>query len=152
MTGRAYTDVVQERVFARAAMSASGFFRLDEPVPDVAVGYLPRTGPDAPWRSNVYRVPVIGGADGGAHSTARDIDRFLHAYADGTLLGENQDRVLARHADAGDGFFSGYGVIHYPDGRYGHAGGDPGVEVFANRWPEDEREPRGAVQRGGERG
>ena len=48
---------VQERVFARAQMSASGFFRLDEAVPEVAVGYLPRPGPDAPWRSNVYRVP-----------------------------------------------------------------------------------------------
>ena len=26
----------------------------------------------------------------------------------------------------------------YPDGRYGHGGGDPGVEVIANRWPDDD--------------
>ena len=87
LTGRAYTDVVQERVFDRAEMSASGFFRLDEPVPDVAVGYLPRAGRTTLAVEHLPR-PVIGGADGGAHSTARDIDRFLHAYADGTLLGE----------------------------------------------------------------
>jgi CubicO group peptidase (beta-lactamase class C family) len=138
MTGRPFIDVVQDRVFARAGMDASGFFRLDDTVPDVATGYLPRTGPDAPWRSNIYRTPVVGGADGGAHSTARDVDRFLHAYADGTLLGELQERVLARHADAGEGYFEGYGVMLYPDGRYGHGGWDPGVMVLANRWPDED--------------
>jgi CubicO group peptidase (beta-lactamase class C family) len=138
VTGQPYTEVVQQRVFDRAGMGASGFFRLDEAVPDVAVAYLPRTGPDAPWRTNVYSVPVIGGADGGAHSTTRDLDRFLRLYGDGTLLGAQQARVLARHSDAGDGYFHGYGVVLFPDGRYGHAGGDPGTEVYANRWPEDD--------------
>lgn len=134
---RPYTEVVEERVLERAGMRDSGFFRLDEAVPDVAVGYLPRTSPEAPWRSNVYSIPVIGGADGGAFSTARDIDRFLRHHADGTLLGEQHERVLTRHTDAGDGYFEGYGVHFYPDGRYGHGGGDPGVSVIANRWPDD---------------
>jgi hypothetical protein len=26
----------------------------------------------------------------------------------------------------------------YPDGRYGHGGGDPGVEALLHRWPEDD--------------
>jgi CubicO group peptidase (beta-lactamase class C family) len=119
-------------------MAASGYFRLDQAVPDVAVGYLPRASPDAPWRTNVYRIPVVGTADGGAYSTARDLDRFLHAYADGTLLGDHVDRVLTPHADAGDGFFEGYGVHLYPDGRYGHGGGDPGVDTIVNRWPDED--------------
>ena len=135
VTGRPYTEVVQARVFDRAGMTASGFFGLDEARSDVAVGYLPREAPDAPWRSNIYRLPVIGGADGGAFSTTRDLDRFLHRYADGTLLGNARDVVLARHVDAGDGFHCGYGVMHYPDGRYGHGGGDPGVEVLVQRFP-----------------
>ena len=135
LTGQPFADAVQERVFDRAGMTASGFFRMDEPVPDVAVGYLPRSSPADPWRSNIYRVPVIGGADGGAHSTTRDLDRFLRAYADGTLLGDQQERVTTRHSDAGDGYSMGYGVLIHPDGRYGHGGGDPGVEVYASRWP-----------------
>ena len=138
VTGKPFAEVVQERVFDRAGMVDSGFFRSDEPVPDVALGYLARTDPSAPWRSNIYSVPVVGGADGGSHSTARDIDRFLSVYAGETLLGEQQDRVLAPHGDAGDGFFYGYGVLMYPDGRYGHGGGDPGVEVLASRWPDDD--------------
>jgi CubicO group peptidase (beta-lactamase class C family) len=138
LTGRPFTEVVQERVFDRAGMTRSGFLRLDEALPDVAVGYLPRSGPDEPWRSNIYSIPIVGGADGGAFSTGRDLDRFLRLYADGTLLGDQLDRVLAPHSDAGDGFFEGYGVHIYPDGRYGHGGGDPGVTVIINRWPDDD--------------
>lgn len=138
VTGRPYIEVVQERVFDRARMAASGFFRLDDVVPDVAVGYLPRDDAGTPWRSNIYRVPVIGGADGGAFSTARDLDRFLRAYGDGTLLGPVQDVVLSQHADVGGGFHAGYGVFLFPDGRYGHGGGDPGVEVLASRCPDDD--------------
>ena len=136
VTGRPYTEVIEERVFERAGMHASGFFRLDEAVPDVAVGYLPRTAPDAPWVSNIYRIPVVGGADGGALSNTRDLDRFLRLYA--TLLGEHRDRVLFPHGDVGSGHFEGYGVHLYPDGRYGHGGGDPGVSVIANRWDDDD--------------
>jgi CubicO group peptidase (beta-lactamase class C family) len=137
VTGRPYTEVVEDRVFRRAGMAASGFFRLDEALPDVAVGYLPRTGPDQPWRTNIYSVPVVGGADGGAYSTARDLDLFLHRLADGSLLGSTRDVVLARQADAGEGFSMGYGPLIHPEGRYGHAGGDPGVEGVVHRWPDD---------------
>jgi CubicO group peptidase (beta-lactamase class C family) len=138
VTGASYAEAVRAEVFEPAVMAASGFFRLDEPVRDMAQGYLLRDSPDAPWRTNIYSVPVVGGADGGAFSTTADIDRFLRAYADGSLLGDLTSTVLTPHVDAGDGFFEGYGVHLYPDGRWGHGGGDPGVEVLANRWPDDE--------------
>jgi CubicO group peptidase (beta-lactamase class C family) len=138
VSGQPYADFVQERVFDRAEMSSSGFFRLDEARPKVAIGYLPRPSPDSPWRSNIYRVPVIGGGDGGAFSTTGDLDRFLHRLTDKTLLGPMTDVVLARHFEAGDGFHSGYGFLHYPDGRYGHGGSDPGVEVLLHRFPDDD--------------
>jgi CubicO group peptidase (beta-lactamase class C family) len=137
LTGLPFTDVVQQRVFDPAGMTSSGFFRFDEPVRDVAVGYW-RAGPESPWRSNIYSVPVIGGADGGAFCTARDLDTFLRAYADGTLLAPFTDLVLTRHADRGDGWGEGYGVHLYPDGRIGHGGGDPGVEALLHRWPGDD--------------
>lgn len=137
LAGAPFTEVAQERVLDRAGMGSSGFLRLDEAVPDVAVGYLPRTGPEDPWRTNVFSVPVVGGADGGAFATARDLDRFLREY-DGPLLGDLHDTVLAPHADAGEGFGYGYGVVLYPDGRFGHGGGDPGVEVLAQRWPDQD--------------
>jgi CubicO group peptidase (beta-lactamase class C family) len=132
LSGRPFAEVVQERVLSRAGMGSSGFLRLDDPLPDVATGYLPS------GRTNIYSVPVVGGGDGGALCTARDLDRFLRAYADGTLLGPLADTVLTRHTEAGDGFGEGYGVHLYPDGRYGHGGGDPGVEALVHRWPDDD--------------
>ncbi len=137
LTHQPFPEVVRQRVFDPAGMTESGFFRLDEPVSDVAVGYR-NLSPDGPWRSNVYSMPVVGGADGGAMCTARDLDRFLTAYSDGTLLGPLQDVTVTRHADAGDGFGEGYGVHLYPDGRIGHGGSDPGVDALVHRWPRDD--------------
>lgn len=138
IAGTAYPEVVRERVFGPAGMTASGFFRLDEAVPDVAKGYLPATSPTLPRRTNIYSIPVVGGADGGAMSTTGDVDRFFRAYADGTLLGDLTEVMLLPHADASDGFFEGYAAHLWPDGRWGHGGGDPGVVVSAYRWPADD--------------
>jgi CubicO group peptidase (beta-lactamase class C family) len=137
IAGSSYPEAVQERVFEPAGMTASGFFRLDEAVPNVATGYLSLASRDLPRRTNIYSVPVVGGADGGAMSTTGDVDRFLRAYADGTLLGDLTDVMLRPHADASDGVFEGYGVHLFPE-RWGHGGDDPGVAVTAYRWPDDD--------------
>jgi CubicO group peptidase (beta-lactamase class C family) len=134
VSGIPYAEAVQHRVFDRAGMTASGFFRLDQVLPDMATGYL--RGPHGGWRTNHFSLPVVGGADGGAMSTARDLDRFLTAYDEGGLLGDLHDVVLQPHADAGDGYFEGYGVHLYPHGPFGHGGGDPGVDVRVQRWPD----------------
>ena len=139
VTGQPFVDVVRERVMAPAGMTASGFLRTDGAEADVAVGCLPRASREAPWRTNVLRVPVVGGGDGGAHVTARDADRFLTAYDDGSLLGPFRDVVLAPHAQVdGPGMAYGYGVYVSPAGWFGHDGGDPGVDVQLRRWPADQ--------------
>ena len=135
---RPYTEFVQERVFDRAGMTASGFFRLDEAVPDVAVGYLPRTSPEEVSRTNIYQIPVIGGADGGAFSTSSDLDRFLTLLSDGDLLGASREAVFTHHHDIIEGYVQGYGVYFYPDGRFGHGGGDPGVSTLIQRWRDED--------------
>lgn len=132
-------DVVAERVLEPAGMSSSGYFRSDEVRPDVAVGYLPHTDPGVPWRTNIFSVPVVGGGDGGAHVTARDVDRFLRVVASGDLLGpELTARMLTRHAPVAEGFDMGYGVVIRPDGGFTKDGGDPGVETIARHTPADD--------------
>jgi CubicO group peptidase (beta-lactamase class C family) len=137
VTDRPFTDAATERALARAGMTASGYLRSDEVHPDVAVGHLRPTAPGRPWRTNVFSVPVVGGGDGGAFVTAWDVHRFLEAYDDGSLLGPLRDVALTPHVQVPDapGFAMGYGVFLYPDGRFGHGGGDPGVSVLAQRWP-----------------
>jgi CubicO group peptidase (beta-lactamase class C family) len=129
VSGLSYVDAVAREVFGPAGMDRSGFFRSDEPVPDVAVGYLDS------GRSNVFSVPVIGGADGGAHCTAADLDRFLRAVDDGSLLGDRRELMLTPHAQIEDGFEYGYGAVLHGDGRFSHDGGDPGCSAVIQRIP-----------------
>ena len=139
VTGRPFVDVVGERVFGPTGMGSSGYFRSDEARPDVAVGYLTPTVPGAPWRTNVFSVPVVGGGDGGAHVTARDVDRFLRAVASGDLLGPDLTaRMLTRHVPVEDGYDMGYGVVIRHDGGFAKDGGDPGVETVARHQPVDD--------------
>ena len=130
MTGREYVDVVTEDVLIPAGMADTGYFRSDEPRPDVAQAYIDRSG--AAWRTNVFSVPVIGGGDGGALATARDIDRFLRVIADGSLLGPELSALMRTpHVPAYGDRSQGYGPIVAPGGIFQHGGGDPGVAVFA---------------------
>lgn len=136
VTGQAFVDAVTERVFAPAGMRDSGYLRLDESLPDVAVGYLPRE-PGGPWRTNQFSVPVVGGGDGGACVTARDTDRFLRAIAAGSLLGSETSAVMrTRHVPVAEGIWTGYGLFVRADGSFGHGGGDPGVETMARHLPD----------------
>lgn len=135
LAGRPYIDVVVERVFGPAGMADSGFFPLDEVHPHLAVGQLRPTGPGRPWRTPVYSTPVVGGADGGAQCTAADLDRFLRRLDDGTLLGrELTGEMLTPRVPVDPGLDMGYGVLLYAD-KWGHGGGDPGLEMLAHRMP-----------------
>lgn len=140
ITGEAYTDVVEQRVLAAAGMHDSGFFALDEVRPDVAVGYLPPREEDGPWRTNVYAIPIVGGPDGGAFASAPDLDCFLTAYDDGALLSPPlRDAMVTVYETTADGVGVGRGVFLHGEGRrrrFGHGGGDPGVEGFLFRYPD----------------
>lgn len=133
VTGVPFADAVTERVLRPAGMDASAYLRSDEANPDLAVGYLPGHG-DGPGRTNIFSVPVIGGGDGGGHSTVGDVDGFLRAIASGTLLGSDTTALMLEpHVLVGDGggWHMGYGVFLGPEGELGHGGGDPGVETGA---------------------
>jgi len=88
-SGVSYRDYVRSRVFAPAGMVRSGFFRMDDVVPEVAEGADPVRDADGTivsWRRNIYSYPPVGSPDGGAHVTARDLDTFLRAARTGHLF------------------------------------------------------------------
>jgi CubicO group peptidase (beta-lactamase class C family) len=130
LTGGTCTEVIEERVLRPAGMVDSGFDRSDEPRPESAVHYLPS------GRTNVHSVPVVGGGDGGCVCTASDLVRFCRALAERTLLGGLTEVATQRQATIEDGWSYGYGLMVYPDGRWGHGGGDPGVSAVVNHWPQ----------------
>jgi len=138
--GTGYTEAVDARVFGPAGMGDSGFFAADEVRPDVAVGYLRPSEPGGLWRTNLFSVPIIGGADGGAFATSRDLDRFFSAYAAGELVKPPLlAEALREHGRIGERAAMGLGAYLIGEGpgrAIGSEGGDPGAEAVIRHYPE----------------
>ncbi len=95
--GLDYRDYVQQNIFTPSGMNDSGFFHMAEVNYNVAEGADPVlddheniTG----WRKNIYSYPPIGTPDGGAHATAADMERFLCAAKQGSLLSPAMTRYF----------------------------------------------------------
>lgn len=137
-TGQEFTAVVEERIFTRAEMDNSGYFRLDRLPAQAAFGYIEE---GESWRTNQYAIPVKGGADGGAFVTANDMTKFWENLMDYTLLSEGMTKkLLTAHASGNEGAY-GYGVwIEQEKGisvKYHVMGYDPGVEFHSAYYPSD---------------
>lgn len=102
VTGTSYRDVIGREVFGRAGMQSSGFFDMRQAEPQVAEGWDPVENDDGEitgWQQNIYSYPPIGSPDGGAHTTAADLLRFLTAVQDGALLSpDSTEKFLSPQA------------------------------------------------------
>ncbi|MFP4345988.1 MAG: serine hydrolase domain-containing protein [Anaerolineales bacterium] len=144
LTGQRFTDYVEEHVFARAGMQDSGYFWMDRLPERTAYAYI--EGPDGTWRTNFFAVPIVGGGDGGAYTTAPDMVRFWQALQERRLLGEEvTELLLTPHVATGwEAPYThyGYGVWIHPDERgvqrWFVVGGDPGVSFQSSYFPGEE--------------
>jgi len=136
-SGMPYTAYVEHHVLQVCGMASSGFFALDRLPGGTARGYLPTD--DGGWRTNAYAVAIVGGADGGAFTTAHDLVALWDALLGQRLVGAaTLERMLAPHWRIdGDELHDGYGVwIAQRAGRpdaYTMVGEDPGV-FFRSRF------------------
>jgi CubicO group peptidase (beta-lactamase class C family) len=131
VAGVAYQEFVETRIFERAGMSESGFFRFDRLPGSTALGYIDEE--DGTWRTNVYSLPVVGGPDGGAFCTMADMGRFWSALHGDRILGpEWRERFLTPQVslpEAGSSYGLGVWIAEGADGRRYHylEGADAGV-------------------------
>jgi len=80
--GSTFVDLVQQRVCEPAGLADTAYLRSDELGERTAVGYLHAEGD----RSNVLHLPVRGSGDGGAYTTAADVQRLWRSLRDGAIL------------------------------------------------------------------
>lgn len=141
LVGRDFRDFVAARIFGPCGMARSGYFALDALPGKCAQGYL---SPDpADFRTNIYAVPIIGGADGGAFTTTEDMRRFWRALLSGRLLKPETVASMTAPSVAVS--------AEWPDLHYGYGvwlrrrpegwivsleGGDPGVALESLVWVE----------------
>ena len=143
LTGKDFSAYIKENIFVPAGMQDSGYFPTDQLPEGSAYAYIRQT--DDTWRTNFFAVPIVGAPDGGAYTTAPDMDRFWKALAGKRLLNSETTRLLleAKVATSWKSPYAhyGYGVwIDRPERalrKYFVEGSDPGValrsSVYTNK-------------------
>ncbi|MFF2886210.1 serine hydrolase domain-containing protein [Paenibacillus sp. NPDC057967] len=136
ISGQSFTSYIEEHIFRSCGMDDSGYFAMDRLPERTALGYI---GTDTDWRTNQFSIPIIGGADGGAYTTVRDLDRFWDALLSFRLLSEESTALLLHpHAASNEHTSYGYGVwITIIDGKpfkYFVMGSDPGVVMLSSAY------------------
>jgi CubicO group peptidase (beta-lactamase class C family) len=125
-----YDGYIQRHVFAPAGMRASGFDRLDEVTPKLAVGYYHDGMFSSTWKADWWKTLFKGGPAGGAYSNNADLLLFADALRNGrlvkpaTLAKMFDDEVPAGPGGEGAGF--GDRLSHGSPIR-GHMGGIEGT-------------------------
>ncbi|NBD35632.1 MAG: serine hydrolase [Chloroflexi bacterium] len=145
-SGMPFPEYVEQHIFAPAGMDDSGYFALDQLPPRTASGYILDDG--GQWRTNIYSIPVIGGPDGGAFTTAPDMAKFWDALLGHQLLSEELTAaMLTPHISTGEDDealdrYYGYGIwITKKEGQprsYYAVGGDPGVAFISEYFVDEE--------------
>jgi len=136
--GKGFPELVTESVFEPAGMVDSGYFDRDRLPERTARAYIETE--DGGWRTNQYAVPIRGGGDGGAYTTAADMGRFWRALFGRELLGEEWTSALLNPTVAAvgedDATHYGLGVwIAASEGRprmHYVCGVDPGVHFISS--------------------
>ncbi|KAA1181575.1 serine hydrolase domain-containing protein [Paenibacillus sp. B2(2019)] len=138
LSGMSFSDYVELHIFKPCGMEQSGYFTLDALPANCALGYIEEE--NGSWRSNIYSIPVKGGADGGAFVTAPDMQLFWNGLMNHTLLNPVLTSLLLTphiHVN-GEGYY-GYGVwITLREEKvfkYHIMGYDPGVSFRSAIYP-----------------
>ena len=137
-TGLSFQRYVEKNIFEKAGMKDSGYFPMDALPNNTAIGYIDYE--DGSWKTNIYSLPVIGGSDGGAFTTAQDMLHFWDALLDNKLLEEQTTAALLQpYVKEQDDDYYGYGVWIKKDGnnisKYHVMGYDPGVSFHSAYYP-----------------
>jgi len=127
---QSYDDYIQHHVLTPAGMQASGFDRLDDVVPKLAVGYFHDGMFSRIWKADWSKIQFKGGPAGGGYSNNADLLRFADALRDGKLV---KPATLAKMFDgevpAGPGgYAAGFGDrLSHGSPIRGHSGGIEGT-------------------------
>lgn len=130
VTGQSYHDYIREKITGPAGMINTDCYELDRVVPNLAVGYSRKSGPEGKgyYENNVFKHVIRGGPAGGGYSTVEDLLRFDQALRANKLVSEkSRERMWSPKPQSPD-YGYGFGLRGTPGNRtVGHTGGFPGI-------------------------
>lgn len=129
ISGIPFQRYIEERVFHRAEMTNSGFFRSDNLPQNVALGYL--VGKEE-FKTNVFNLPVIGSGDGGAYSNLQDMKLFWQNLLSFRIVGKAILEPMIEKQNSFESSDYGFGFWIEDEGRFvALEGYDAGVSFYS---------------------
>jgi D-alanyl-D-alanine carboxypeptidase len=125
-----YDGYIQRHLFTPAGMHASGFDRLDEITPKLAVGYYRDGMFSSDWKMDWSKIQFKGGPAGGGYSNNTDLLLFADALRNSRLVKPaTLAKMFADQVPAGPGgYAAGFGDrLSHGSSIRGHAGGIEGT-------------------------
>lgn len=129
--GISFPEFVSKSIFLPAGMRRSGYFPLDRLPANAVLGYT--DDGEGGLKSNIYAVPIMGGGDGGAYTTASDMASFWKALLQGRLLSPETVKLMCSPTAPPFSESTSYGLgvwletENQEPQRLFVTGGDPGV-------------------------
>jgi CubicO group peptidase (beta-lactamase class C family) len=127
ITNLSFPEAIAQWLTRPAGLTSTGFPRIDAVSDDLAVGYL------ADGSSNLGRLPVVGGPDGGIVTSLSDLLILFGQLRNDSLISRKTlDFLLRPLSKINDRLSYGCGFyISKVHGQtwYGHTGSDPGLSA-----------------------
>lgn len=133
-----YQTFVKDTIITPLELRHTDFYRSDLLPANTALGY---TGDieSGGRHTNIFNLPILGGADGGLYTCAEDLDILWHAIFTNKLLSKRlTDEFIKPQVIRNEEKSYGLGVYRYESGDntvYYAVGGDFGVDFFTAYFP-----------------
>ncbi len=131
---KSYQKFIQDEIILSMQLKHTGFYRMDSLPTNTALGYI------NDFQTNIFKLPILGGSDGGLYTCAEDLDILWRYIFSGKFFSENMlKQFLHTHADRGNEKSYGLGVYRIDCNNnmvFYAVGGDFGVDFFTAYIPE----------------
>ncbi len=126
-TKQDYFEYIRKNIYEPSGMTNSDSYEMDQPVENLAIGYIPTEKNKYGWENNLYKHVIKGGPAGGGYSTVRDLHKFALALTNEKLISKTSlDLIWTDHLKSRYGY--GFEVMMSENGKVvGHSGGFPGL-------------------------
>lgn len=131
VAGQNYFDYIRENIYNPAGMVNSDCYNMDQPVPNLAIGYSrEQSKNETGWTNNIFKHVIRGGPAGGGFSTVEDLLLFDLALRSHKLLNPQYTELVwsSKPKWKSPDYGFGFGVRGKPGDRIvGHGGGFDGI-------------------------
>ena len=135
VSGQDYYEFLEENLFNKLDMNATGFEPEERVSKDITKGYM---RVEDKWVDNKDTLPWQGTAAGGAYSTTGDLFKFAVALKNEKLISrQTLDLATSKQVAMGQAAY-GYGFGVFGEGKsffYGHNGGAAGMSSWLSIYP-----------------